>query len=263
VREFGMGAVANALALHKTGIIPYCATFLIFSDYMRNAIRIAALSQAGTIFVMTHDSVALGEDGPTHQPVEIIGSLRMIPQLAVIRPCDGNETSGGYKMAVLRSNGIGKPGISGRPKTFPTLMCFSRQVLPNQAGSSVDAVAKGAYVLQDCSGKPDLILIGTGSEVQLCIDSAAALSKEGKKVRVVSMPCWEFFEEQTKEYRDSVLIPKVPTVSVEAGSTFGWAKYSHAQVGIDSFGASAPGDKCLKEFGITLENVVKTAKSIM
>jgi len=263
VREFGMGAVANALALHKTGIIPYCATFLIFTDYMRNAIRIAALSQAGTIFVMTHDSVALGEDGPTHQPVEIIGSLRMIPQLAVVRPCDGNETSGAYKAAVLRSNGIGEPGISGRPKTFPTLMAFSRQVLPNQPGSSIDAVAKGAYTLQDCEGKPDIILIGTGSEVQLCIDSAAVLSKEGKKVRVVSMPCWEFFEEQTKEYKDSVMIPGVPKVSVEAGSTFGWCKYSNAQVGIDTFGASAPGDRCMKEFGMTIENVVAKAKSVL
>lgn len=263
VREFGMGAVSNALALHKTGIIPYCATFLIFTDYMRNAIRIAALSQAGTIFVMTHDSVALGEDGPTHQPIEIIGSLRMIPQLAVVRPCDGNETSGGYKMAVLRSNGIGEKGISGRPKTFPTLMCFSRQVLPNQAGSSIDAVAKGAYTIQDCEGKPELILIGTGSEVQLCIEAAAVLTKEGKKVRVVSMPCWEFFEEQTQEYRDSVLIPKVPTVSVEAGSTFGWAKYSHAQVGIDTFGASAPGDKCMLEFGMTVENVCAKAKALL
>jgi transketolase len=261
VREFGMGAVANALALHKTGLIPYCATFLIFTDYMRNAIRIAALSQAGTIFVMTHDSVALGEDGPTHQPVEIIGSLRMIPQLAVIRPCDGNETSGAYKMAVMRSNGMGEPGISGRPKTFPTLMALSRQVLPNQAGSSIDAVAKGAYTIQDCEGTPDAILIGTGSEVQLCIDSAAAM--EGKKVRVVSMPCWEFFEDQTQEYKDSVLIPGVPTVSVEAGTSFGWHKYSDAQVAIDQYGASAPGDKVMQEYGMTVENVVATTMALL
>jgi len=261
VREFGMGAVSNALALHKTGLIPYCATFLIFTDYMRNAIRIAALSQAGTIFVMTHDSVALGEDGPTHQPIEIIGSLRMIPQLAVIRPCDGNETSGAYKMAVKRSNGMGEAGISGRPKTLPTLLALSRQVLPNQAGSSIDSVALGAYTIQDCDGKPDVILVGTGSEVQLCIDSAAAM--EGKNVRVVSMPCWEFFEDQTQEYKDSVFTPGVPVVSVEAGTTFGWQKYADATIGIDTFGASAPGDKCMEEFDMTVENVVATANSLM
>jgi transketolase len=261
VREFGMGAVSNALALHKTGLIPYCATFLIFTDYMRNAIRIAALSQAGTIFVMTHDSVALGEDGPTHQPIEIIGSLRMIPQLAVIRPCDGNETSGAYKMAVKRSNGMGEAGISGRPKTLPTLLALSRQVLPNQAGSSIDRVALGAYTIQDCDGKPDVILVGTGSEVQLCIDSAAAM--EGKNVRVVSMPCWEFFEDQTQEYKDSVFTPGVPVVSVEAGTTFGWQKYADATIGIDTFGASAPGDKCMEEFDMTVENVVATANSLM
>jgi transketolase len=263
VREFGMGAVSNAMALHKTGLIPYCATFLIFTDYMRNAIRIAALSQAGTIFTMTHDSVAVGEDGPTHQPVEIVGSLRMIPQLAVCRPCDGNETSGAYRMAVKRSNGMGEIGISGRPKTFPTLLALSRQVLPNQAGSSIEAVEFGAYTIQDCEGTPDLILIGTGSEVELCIQSANKMAEGGKKVRVVSMPCWEFFEDQTQEYKDSVLIPGIPTVSVEAGTSFGWHKYSDAQVAIDTYGASAPGDRCLKEFGMTVENVVATAMKLL
>eukprot|EP00668_Euglena_longa_P035449 GGOE01045539.1.p1 GENE.GGOE01045539.1~~GGOE01045539.1.p1 ORF type:complete len:715 (+),score=228.18 GGOE01045539.1:215-2146(+) len=264
VREFGMAAICNGISLHRTGLLPFCATFLVFTDYMRNAIRMAALSQAGTIFVMTHDSVALGEDGPTHQPVETLGALRIIPNLAVVRPCDGNETAGAYRMAVLRSSGDGPAGVDGRPRRAPTVLALSRQVLQNQEGSSVEAVAKGAYILQECEGgRPQCILIGTGSEVGLCISAAAALAKEGWRVRVVSMPCWEFFEVMSKEYRQSVLLPGVPTVSVEAGSTFGWQKYSQLQVGIDAFGASAPGDRCMKEFGMTVENVVATCKTVL
>jgi transketolase len=209
VREHGMGAICNGIALHNSGLIPYCATFLVFADYMRAAIRLSALSEAGVIYVMTHDSIGLGEDGPTHQPVETIASLRAIPNLTVIRPADGNETSGAYKVAVAN-------------RKAPTLMAFSRQGLPQLAGSSIDAVAKGAYVLSDSDGTPDLILIGTGSEVSLCVKAADALKAEGKKVRVVSMPSWELFDAQDEAYRESVL-PKAVTkrLAVEAG--FPWA----------------------------------------
>merc|ERR1719355_310393 len=203
VREFGMGAIANGMSLHKTGLVPYCATFTVFTDYMRAAIRIAALSQAGTIFVMTHDSIAVGEDGPTHQPVETIPSLRLIPDLVVMRPADGNETSGAYKIAVERS----------KLDSLPTLLCLSRQVLPNLEKSSIDNVAKGAYPVVECDD-PELILVGTGSEVSLCVDAAKEMS--GKKVRVVSMPSWELFRAQSDSYKEGLLPKGVPTLSVEA-----------------------------------------------
>ncbi|MGK7932813.1 MAG: transketolase, partial [Microcystaceae cyanobacterium] len=183
VREHAMGAICNAMALHGSGLIPYGATFLIFTDYMRNAIRLSALSEAGCIWVMTHDSVALGEDGPTHQPVEQIASLRAIPQLTVIRPADGNETSGAYKVAIENRH-------------TPTLLALSRQGLPNLAGSSIEGVEKGAYVLS-CSAVPeelDLLVISTGGEVPLCVEAVDKLRAEGYKVRMVSMPSWELFE---------------------------------------------------------------------
>lgn len=252
VREHAMGAICNGIALHNSGLIPYCATFLVFADYMRAAIRLSALSQVGVVYVMTHDSIGLGEDGPTHQPVETIASLRVIPNLLVIRPADGNETSGAYKVAIENHK-------------RPTLMAFSRQNLPNLPGSSIEAVAQGAYVVQDCEGTPDLILIGTGSEVPLCIKAAAELS--GTKVRVVSMPCWELFEEQEPAYQESVL-PKAITkrVAVEAGSSMGWCRYVGSEgaiVAVDTFGASAPGDRVMKEYGFTVENVVATAKRVL
>jgi transketolase len=254
VREFGMGAICNAIALHGSGLIPYGATFLVFTDYMRNAIRLSALSEAGSIWVMTHDSVALGEDGPTHQPVEHVASLRVIPNLLVMRPADGNETSGAYKVA-----------IENRHR--PTLLALSRQNLPNLAGSSIEAVTKGAYILSDSEGTPDIILIGTGSEVSLCVKAADVLRGEGKKVRVVSMPCWELFEEQDAAYRESVLPQAVKKrVTVEAGTTFGWCRYAGsegASIGIDSFGASAPGDIALAKFGLTVDNVVAKAKALL
>jgi transketolase len=254
VREFGMGAICNAIALHGSGLIPYGATFLVFTDYMRNAIRLSALSEAGSIWVMTHDSVALGEDGPTHQPVEHVASLRVIPNLLVMRPADGNETSGAYKVA-----------IENRHR--PTLLALSRQNLPNLAGSSIEAVTKGAYILSDSEGTPDIILIGTGSEVSLCVKAADVLGGEGKKVRVVSMPCWELFEEQDAAYRESVLPQAVKKrVTVEAGTTFGWCRYAGsegASIGIDSFGASAPGDIALAKFGLTVDNVVAKAKALL
>jgi transketolase len=254
VREHGMGAICNGIALHNSGLIPYCATFLVFADYMRAAIRLSALSQAGVIYVMTHDSIGLGEDGPTHQPVETIASLRAIPNLTVIRPADGNETSGAYKIAVAN-------------RKAPTLMAFSRQGLPNLDGSSIDAVAKGAYVLSDSDGTPDLILIGTGSEVKLCVEAADKLRAEGKKVRVVSMPSWELFDAQDAAYQESVL-PKAVTkrLAVEAGISMGWCRYVGTEgdvIGVERFGASAPGGTVMKEFGFTTENVLARAQALL
>ncbi|MBD1918137.1 MULTISPECIES: transketolase [Cyanophyceae] len=254
VREHGMGAICNGIALHNSGLIPYCATFLVFADYMRAAIRLSALSQAGVIYVMTHDSIGLGEDGPTHQPVETIASLRAIPNLIVIRPADGTETSGAYKIAVEH-------------RKTPTLMAFSRQNLPNLPGASIEGVAKGAYTVDDCDGTPDLILIGTGSEVSLCVNAAQELRAAGTKVRVVSMPSWELFDIQDAAYQESVL-PKAVTkrLAVEAGITMGWCRYVGAEgdvIGVDRFGASAPGDLVMEKFGFTVENVVSRAKALL
>ena len=254
VREHGMGAICNGMALHNSGLIPYGATFLIFTDYMRAAIRLSALSQVGAIWVMTHDSIGQGEDGPTHQPIETLASLRAIPNLTVIRPADGNEVSGAYKVAIEKAK-----------KNEPTLLAFTRQGVPNLKGSSIENAAKGAYTLVDCDGTPDIILIGTGSEVQLCVGAAEKLS--GKKVRVVSMPSWELFEAQDEAYKESVL-PKAVTkrVSVEAAASFGWHKYigtEGAAVSIDRFGASAPGGTVMDKFGFNVDNVVATAKKVL
>lgn len=256
VREHAMGAICNGIALHGSGLIPFGATFLVFTDYMRNSIRLSALSQARVVWVMTHDSIAVGEDGPTHQPVEHVASLRMIPQLNVFRPADGNETSAAYKVAI-------------ESKSTPTLIALSRQGLPQLNGSSIEKAEKGGYVLS-CGFAPeelDLILIGTGSELSLCVKAADILKAEGKKVRVVSLPCWELFEAQSEEYKDSVL-PKVAKkrLAVEAGTTFGWCRYTGDQggaVGIDRFGASAPGGVCLEKFGFTVDNVVAKAKELI
>jgi transketolase len=256
VREHGMGAICNGIALHNTGLIPYCATFLVFADYMRAAIRLSALSEAGVIYVMTHDSVALGEDGPTHQPVETIASLRAIPNLTVFRPADGTETSGAYKVA-----------IENAVENRPTLLALSRQNLPNLAGSSIEGVAKGAYIVSDDTGTPDIILIGTGSEVNLCIEVAGKLRAEGKKARVISMPSWELFDAQSADYRESVL-PKAVTkrLAVEAASSFGWHRYLGSEggmVSIDRFGVSAPGGIALEKFGYTVDNVLAKAKEVL
>jgi len=255
VREHGMGAICNGIALHGSGLIPYGATFLVFTDYMRNAIRLSALAEAPVLWVMTHDSIALGEDGPTHQPVEHIASLRLIPDLTVIRPADGNETSGAYKVAI-------------EDRHHPTLMAFSRQGLPNLEGSSIDNVAKGAYILSDNSdGTPDIILIGTGGETYLCVDAAAKLREEGKKVRVVSMPSWELFEKQDAAYKESVFPASVKKrLAVEAGVSFGWCRYvtdEGATISVDTFGASAPGGVVLEKFGFTVDNVVAKAKELL
>lgn len=246
VREFGMGAIANAMSLSKTGMVPYCSTFLVFTDYMRHAIRMAAMCQAGTIFVMTHDSIALGEDGPTHQPVETIPSLRLIPDLVVMRPADGNETAGAYKIAVERS----------KLDSLPTLLCLSRQALPNLEKSSIQNVAKGAYSVLECDD-PELILVATGSEVSLCMDAAKEMSD--KKVRVVSMPSVEIFREQPKSYKDELLPKEVPKLSVECAVTTGWQEWTNAHIGVNTFGASAPGGTCMDKFGFNVPNVVKCA----
>ncbi len=256
VREHAMGAICNGIALHNSGLIPYGATFLIFSDYMRAPIRLSALSKAGSIWVMTHDSVGQGEDGPTHQPIETIASLRAIPNLTVIRPADGNETSGAYKVAIKKAS-----------KTDPTLLALSRQNLPNLPGTSIAGVAKGAYTIVDSEGTPDIILIGTGSEVMLCVTAAEKLTAEGTKVRVVSMPSWELFDEQDAAYKESVL-PKSVTkrVAVEAACSQGWHRFVGIDGGlvtIDRFGASAPGGVVMDKFGFTVDNVIKTAKSVL
>ncbi|MFO5474041.1 MAG: transketolase [Dolichospermum sp.] len=256
VREHAMGALCNGMALHRSGLIPYGATFLIFTDYMRAAIRLAALSEAGSIWVMTHDSIGQGEDGPTHQPIETLASLRAIPDLTVIRPADGNETSGGYKVAIEKSKAQAS-----------TLLAFTRQNVPNLEGTSIAGVAKGAYTIVDCQGTPDIILIGTGSELSLCVSAAEKLTAEGKKVRVVSMPSSTLFDTQDAAYKESVL-PKAVTkrLSVEAASSFGWHKYIGSEgdtVSIDTFGASAPGGICLEKFGFTVDNVLAKAKALL
>lgn len=262
VREHAMGAISNGIALFAPGFVPYCATFFIFTDYMRNAMRMAALSEAGVIFVMTHDSIGLGEDGPTHQPVEHLVSFRAMPNMLTMRPGDGNETAGCYKVAVENANGQNAGGIR-RPSTI----VLSRQGMPNMDTTSMDGVSKGAYVVHGGEGTPDCILIGTGSELSMAVDAAKVLEGEGKKVRVVSMPCWELFDEQPQSYKDSVLPPSVPArVSVEAGATLGWMKYVGEKgiaIGIDEFGASAPAPVLYEKFGITVDAMVKAAKSLM
>ncbi|MCC5606129.1 transketolase [Nostoc sp. CHAB 5834] len=256
VREHAMGAICNGIALNASGLIPYGATFLIFTDYMRAAIRLSALSQAGSIWVMTHDSIGQGEDGPTHQPIETLASLRAIPNLLVFRPADGNETSGAYKVAIEKAK-----------QNAPSLLAFTRQNVPNLPGTSVEGVAKGGYTVVDSQGTPDIILIATGSELSLAVGAAEKLTAEGKKVRVVSLPSWELFEAQDAAYKESVL-PKAVTkrLSVEAASSFGWHKYVGTEgdcVSIDRFGASAPGGVCLEKFGFSVDNVLAKAKQLL
>ncbi|KAF3495678.1 hypothetical protein DY000_02056756 [Brassica cretica] len=254
VREHGMGGICNGIALHSPGLIPYCATFFVFTDYMRGAMRISALSEAGVIYVMTHDSIGLGEDGPTHQPVEHLASFRAMPNILMFRPADGNETAGAYKIAVTK-------------RKTPSILALSRQKLPQLPGTSIEGVEKGGYTISDNSSgnKPDVILVGTGSELEIAAQAAEVLRKEGKTVRVVSFVCWELFDEQTDEYKESVLPSGVSArVSIEAASTFGWGKIVGGEgksIGINSFGASAPAPLLYKEFGITVEAVVDAAKS--
>ncbi|KAL6650482.1 hypothetical protein ACP70R_009407 [Stipagrostis hirtigluma subsp. patula] len=255
VREHAMGAISNGIFVHSPGLRPYCATFFVFTDYMRAAIRLSALCGSGVIFVMTHDSIGLGEDGPTHQPVEQLFSLRAMPNILMLRPADGNETSGAYKIAILNRH-------------RPSILALSRQKLQQLRGTSVDAVAKGGYIISDNSSgnKPDLILIGTGSELEIAEKAAGELRKEGKAIRVVSLVCWELFEEQPEEYKQSILPSAVTSrISIEAGVTLGWEKYIGQKgraIGVDRFGSSAPAGKVYKQLGLTVQNVIATTKAL-
>lgn len=257
VREHAMAAISNGIALHQSGLIPFAATFLTFSDYMKNSVRLSALSKAGVIYIMTDDSIGLGEDGPTHQPVEHLVGLRAIPRMLVFRPADGNETAGAYKVA-----------LSNRDR--PSLIALSRQkVAANLAGTSADEVEKGGYIISDNSGEnlPEVILIGTGSELCLCESGAERLRKEGRRVRVVSLVCWRLFDGQPKEYKEFVLPSSVKKrISVEAGSPIGWREYVGGEgviVGVDSFGASGAYLDTFKKYGFTEENITRIAQSLL
>jgi transketolase len=255
VREHSMGAIVNGLALHGGIIKPYSATFLTFSDYMRGSIRLASLMDIPTVYVFTHDSIGLGEDGPTHQPVEQVMSLRMIPNLHVFRPADANEMIGVWKTVMTLDH--------------PAIVIGSRQDLPVLAGDNVEGihegVARGAYILAESSkikkGRPEVILLATGSEVEIALDAFDALDSEGVKVRVVSMPCWELFDAQDEEYQDFVLPAEVTArVSIEAGVTLGWQKYvgfEGVTIGVDTFGASAPYEKLYEAYNLTAKAVVE------
>jgi transketolase len=255
VREHAMGAIVNGMALSY--LRSFGATFLVFSDYMRPPIRLAAIMELPSIFVFTHDSIGVGEDGPTHQPIEHLASLRAIPGLDTIRPGDANEVTQAWKIAASSHE-------------TPTCLIFSRQALPTLDRSkfnSAEGVARGAYVLTKDEGTPDLILIATGSELSLAVDAADALAKDGTKVRVVSMPSWYLFEKQDKAYRDSVLPPSVKArVAVEQAGPIGWDRYvgpDGGTVTMSSFGASAPLPKLQQKFGFTVDNVVKVAREVM
>jgi transketolase len=245
IREHAMGAAMVGMALHG-GTVPVGGTFFVFADYMRPAIRLAALSKARVIFVFTHDSVGVGEDGPTHQPIEHLASLRIIPGLQVIRPADSNETKVAWECALTYDG--------------PTALVLSRQSLPMTTDG--DAVRFGAETISTTTD-PDLILVGTGSEVSVCVGAAKLLSESGTKVNVVSMPSMDRFQQQPAQYRATVFPPNVPVVSVEAGVTFGWSQYADVSVGIDRFGASAPGSTVLKNLGISAENVAEQARTLL
>ena len=249
VREFGMAAIVNGIALHG-GFVPYGGTFLVFSDYARNALRMAALMKLRSIFVLTHDSIGLGEDGPTHQPVEQLASLRMIPNMEVWRPCDTVETYVAWQQAIMRTSG-------------PTSLVLTRQALPHQARSAeqVAAIGRGGYVLRDCEGTPEAILIATGSEVAIALDGQAQLAAAGRRVRVVSMPCTSVFEVQDAAWREAVLPRAVRLrVAIEAGVPDGWWRYvgdAGRVIGMTTFGASAPAKDLYRQFGLTAEAVVR------
>ena len=255
VREHAMGAVVNGMAYHG-GFIPYGSTFLIFSDYMRPPIRLAALSGVHVIHVFTHDSVGVGEDGPTHQPIEQLAVLRAIPGAVVLRPADANETVAAWRVAIT-------------DRTRPVMLALSRQKLPlldpARYPQLAEGVTLGGYVLEDAPGTPDAIVVATGSEVHIALAAREALAAEGIAVRVVSMPSTDLFADQPQAYRDSVITPGVPVVSVEAGITLGWKTYlgAGAALGIDRFGASAPGDTVLAELGMTAEAVMHAVKSAL
>ena len=250
VREHAMGSLMSGAALHG-GVVPVGGTFFIFSDYMRPAVRLAAISEAKVVYSWTHDSVGLGEDGPTHQPIEHLAAMRAMPGLRVIRPADANETAHAWRVA-LNANG-------------PTALLLSRQDLPVLEGTAdaADEVARGAYVLRPGGEDPDVILIGSGSEVAVCLAAADRLAADGVTARVVSMPCWELLEEQDEDYVESVLPADVPSLAVEAAVSFGWDRWADDAVSIERFGASAPGATALAELGINPANVADRAKALL
>ncbi len=255
VREFGMSAIMNGIALHG-GFIPYGATFLMFTEYARNAVRMAALMKQGSIFVYTHDSIGLGEDGPTHQPIEQVTQLRITPNMSVWRPCDAVESAVAWKAAIERRDG-------------PTSLIFTRQGLPHQDRSptQIDSIRRGGYVLSDCDGTPEAIIIATGSEVALAMDAAKELTGKGRKIRVVSMPSTDAFDAQDAAYRESVLPASVTArVAVEAGVPDSWMKYTGLNgrvIGMTTFGESAPAGQLFKHFGFTVENVVNAVEEVI
>lgn len=256
VREHGMGTILNGMALHGQ-VIPYGATFLIFSDYMRPAIRLACLMEAHCIFIFTHDSIGLGEDGPTHQPVEHLSSLRAMPNLVVIRPADANETAVAWRVAMERNGQVA--------------LILTRQGLPvldQSRYASASQLAKGAYILSDVEGEPDLLLIATGSEVPLALQAQEKLmADKGVRARVISMPCWELFAEQPVEYRNQILPPGIRArLSIEAGASLGWSRWvgdGGDSIAVDRFGASAPGSEVLKHYGFNVENVVNRSLALL
>jgi transketolase len=252
VREHGMGGIMNGLALH--GLRPYGGTFLIFSDYMRPTIRLAGMMGLPVIYVFTHDSIGLGEDGPTHQPVEHLAALRAIPNLVVIRPADGNETSQAWKVAIDR-------------KTGPTALVLTRQNVP-QITTGKSLLFRGGYILRDSADEdPRVILLATGSEVHIALAAADRLQEEGIGARIVSMPSWELFDAQPEEYRNSVLLKGVPRLSIEAGRTWIWDHYLHSDpglaIGVDRYGASAPYQVIYEQFGLTAESIARKAKQLL
>lgn len=252
IREHGMAAVMNGLALHG-GFIPYGGTFMVFSDYMRGAMRLSALMRQRVIYVLTHDSIGLGEDGPTHQPVEHLASMRAMPNLNVIRPCDAIETAEAWEVAL-------------NSRATPTALALSRQNLPTLRGSAHEnKVAKGAYLIRDTGPRRDLTILATGSEVEIAIEAARVLERRGKRVAVVSMPCWELFEKQTPEYRAAIL-GKAPRIGIEAAARLGWDRWlgeGGIFIGMEGFGASAPAPELYRHFGITAEAVVAAASKLM
>src|SRR5690606_30977142 len=247
IREHAMAATMNGMALHG-GLLPVGGTFLVFSDYCRPSVRLAALSRAKVIYSFTHDSVGVGEDGPTHQPVEHVASLRAIPGLRVIRPADANETAAAWRVAVEHDG--------------PTALILSRQNLPVLEGTAGAPVDQGAYVLR-AAEDPDLVIVATDSEVWVAMEAAEQLAAEGTHVMVTSMPSWELFAAQSVDYQDQVIPPEIPILAVEAGTSFGWERWADASVSIDRFGASAPGDRVLAELGFTADNVAQRARDLI
>ncbi len=253
IREHAMGAVMNGMAQHG-GVLPVGGTFFVFSDYMRPAVRLAALTGSHVVYSWTHDSVGVGEDGPTHQPIEQLASLRAMPGLVLVRPADANETAEAWRLAVDADGPVG--------------LVLSRQDVPVLAeaaarGRGAEGVARGAYVLADSEGVPEIVLVGSGSEVQHCLSAAATLHGTGVATRVVSFPSWELFEQQPEQYRHEIFPAGVPVLSIEAGSTFGWERYADESIGIDHFGASAPGAVVMEKFGMTADHLVERARSLL